>query len=251
MIHDKLINLINWQIRKSIQAIHTTTLGKIVNFDPITMRADVELLENVRFEEVYYPSTTIVNALVMYPKVASFYIRVPYKRGDKVVLAFAESDISDMMVSGDKVNQQSTRRHAEDDIIVMGGWSEEKLPTLSGADDDLIIVNSKTNTVIKFTEDNQIIITGLDKLTINCQTATLNANDTTVNSVTTVNGETTINGTTTINGSLKVSEKVESPLMKTATMNATGAMVINGKELKEHTHNYTDDGKQMVTAKPN
>lgn len=240
VIFDRIIDLIDKMIKRDRDNLHTTALGKIVSFDPINMRAEVYLLENIRFENKFYESQTIVDCIVNFPKTSSFYIRIPYKAGDKVVVSFCESNIADMSISGNRVNQTISRRHSEDDLVVMGGWISEQndIKTMGGANDDLVIVNTKHNSFIKFTEDNNIIISNVKDVNIQCQNATVDANKTTINS------ETTINGNTSIIGTLDVSQSVSTP-----NVSASTSLTVKGKEMDAHTHTTTKEGQP--TSPPN
>lgn len=231
---EKFINLISNMIEKNNRELHTFALGKIESFDTVNMRATVYLLENIQYENKYYPSNTIVDCLVQFPKTDSFYIRFPYKKGDKVAVAFCESNIADIMLTGDRTNQTLTRRHSEDDLVIIGGWISENndMRCASENTNDIIIVNTKHNSKIVFTEDNNINITGIDNINIQCNNANVNAQTTTITSpTTTINGETTINGNTSIKGMLDVSQKVSTP-----TVSASNSLSIAGTEMKGHTH---------------
>lgn len=246
---NKIINLINGMIQKSKNELHTFALGKIESFDTVNMRAEVYLLENIRYKNKYYPSNTIVDCLVQFPKTDSFYIRFPYKKGDKVAVAFCESNIAEIMLTGERTNQTLTRRHAEDDLVIIGGWISENNDIRCTSDNtkDIVIVNTKHNSMITFTEDNNINITNINNINVQCVNANVDANTTTITSpTTTINGETTINGNTSINGSLNVSQKVSTP-----TVSADNSLTVAGKEMKGHTHSYKPgEGTPTQTGQP-
>lgn len=238
ILWDRLISVVENMIKKDRQELHTFALGKIESFDPIKMRAEVYLLENIRHDNKFYQSQTIVDCLVKFPKTESFYIRIPYKKGDKVAVAFCESNMADIIITGDRTNQNMTRRHSEDDLVVIGGWISGGENTVGSNANDIVIVNSKHNSMITFTEDNNLILTNIKDIQAQCETATIDANNTTINS------ETTINGKTTINGSLDVSGIIKAP-----TVNAGSSLTVAGKEQKGHTHTTTKEGQP--TSPPN
>ena len=75
---NEILKLVKRLIKRDREELHTFALGKIVTFDPVNMRAEVYLLENVKFNNVYYPSQTIVDCVVQFPKTKNFYVRMPY-----------------------------------------------------------------------------------------------------------------------------------------------------------------------------
>lgn len=240
VIFDRIIDLIDSMIKRDRENLHTTALGKIVSFDPINMRAEVYLLENIRYENKFYESQTIVDCIVNFPKTSSFYVRIPYKAGDKVVVCFCESNIADISISGDRANQTISRRHSEDDLVVMGGWIAEQGDdrTMGGSDSDLVIVNTTHDSFIKFTEDNNIIVSNIQNINVQCESATVDATKTTINSETEINGITKINGNTSIVGALDVSQSVSTP-----NVSASTSLTVKGKEMDAHKHTTTKEGQ--------
>lgn len=245
----KIIELISGMINKNNAEIHTFALGKIESIDLVNMRAEVYLLENIRYKDKYYPSNIIVDCLVKFPKTDSFYVRFPYKKGDKVAVAFCESNIAEIIMTGERTNQTLTRRFAEDDLVIIGGWisSNNDNKCVSTNINDITIVNTKHNSMITFTEDNNINISNINNINIQCQQANVNSQTTTITSNTnTINGQTTINGNTNIVGNLNVSQKVSTP-----TVNAENSLQVAGKEMKGHTHNYIPgSGSPTETGQP-
>ncbi|MGL5750366.1 MAG: Gp138 family membrane-puncturing spike protein [Paraclostridium sp.] len=244
ILWDRITSLIDGLLKKDRMELHTFALGKIESFDPVSMRAEVYLLENIRFDNKFYQSQTIVDCLVSFPHTNGFYIRIPYQKGDKVVVAFAESDIADIMITGDRTNQKTTRRHSEDDLIVISGWSKNDENTISSNANDLVVFNKKHNSSIIFTEGNNVLISNVSDVNVQCDNATVNASKTTINSVTEINGKTTINGNTSIVGALDVSQSVSTP-----NVSASSSLSVSGKEMKGHTHTTTKEGQP--TSPPN
>lgn len=226
MIETGLGGLIKSLIKKDREQIHTFALGVIESFNAESMRAEVKLLENVFFNGKYYKSPMIVDCLVQFPKTKTFYIRVPYEVGDKVVVAFCESNISEIMIGGEATNQTFTRKHSMDDLVVIGGWiSENETKTTSDNIKDIVIVNTQHNSKISFTKDNDINITNVANINVECQTANLQANNTNITS------------TTTINGTLNVSESITTP-----SVIAGNSLTVGGTEMKSHTHGGVQNG---------
>lgn len=140
------------------QGIHTCMLGKINKFDSKTMRAEVILLHKRQLsagQAVEYP--LILDAPVAFFHANGFFISPPYKKGDTVVVIFAESDIDKILASGEKENPNSGRRHALEDAIVIGGWQKQgdALPT----DGESLVIGHKSNSAhIKITQSGNVYI---------------------------------------------------------------------------------------------
>lgn len=251
---DEILNIVKKMIRQDRNELHTFALGKIVTFDPVNMRATVYLLENVKFNGIFYPSQTIVDCVVQFPKTKNFYVRVPYYPEDKVVLAFCESNIADIAITGERTNQTLTRRHSEDDIVVIGGWiSEQNDNRLIGDNQkDITIVNSLHNSKITFTEDNTLNIMDIDTINVKCNTGNVTANQTNITSETNITGNVNIVGQVDIQGATKISTTLDvGASVKTPTVSATNSLSVAGKEMKGHTHSYLPgSGSPTETGQP-
>lgn len=207
---DKIIQLIDIKIQKAINAIHTTSLGRIVSYDPINMRANVELLENIHFKGKFYKSPILIGCLVAYDECGSFYNRIPYSKGDKVLVGYCESSIDYIILDGDNKNQIISRRHSEDDAVVLRGWKTENSDELlSDNINDVVWVNKNTGAKIAFKLDGEVEI------------------DNGVNIKISPNGVVTTTATT-INAT--------SATINCDTLNASSSLTIASKELKEHVH---------------
>ncbi|NMB44743.1 MAG: hypothetical protein GX995_11535, partial [Clostridiales bacterium] len=97
--------------------INKCMLGKIENFNPTTMKADVIPL--VKTQDGNKPM--LIEVPVSFMRAGPFVIRPPYKVGDIVLVAFADEDIDNVLLSGNISNPNSTRKHSLDDAIIVGG----------------------------------------------------------------------------------------------------------------------------------
>lgn len=140
------------------QGIHTCMLGKINKFDSKTMRAEVILLHKRQLsagQAVEYP--LILDAPVAFFHANDFFISPPYKKGDTVVVIFAESDMDKVLASGEKESPNSQRRHALEDAIVIGGWQKQgDILPIDG--DSLVIGHKSNNAYMKITQDGDVYI---------------------------------------------------------------------------------------------
>lgn len=242
---NEILKLVKRLIKRDREELHTFALGKIVTFDPVNMRAEVYLLENVKFNNVYYPSQTIVDCVVQFPKTQNFYVRMPYYPEDKVVLAFCESNIAEIAMTGERTNQTMTRRHSEDDIVVIGGWiSEQNDDRLIGDNQkDITIVNTLHNSKITFTEDNTLNILDVDTINVTCNIGNVTAQQTNITSETNITGNVNIVGNVDIQGATQISTTLNvGSSVTTPNVSAGSSLTVSGKEMKEHTHTSTQPG---------
>jgi hypothetical protein len=177
----KIIQLIDAKISKALRDVHTTALGKIISYDATTMRAEVQLLESIEFNGEHYASPIIPNCLVSYERTGDFYIRIPYKVGDKVVVGFCESSIDNVSYYGQAQNQSVYRRHSEDDAIVLSGWRADIESKLSSDNiGDYLIYNTANNSKIVFKADGVVEINNGTSVVIGTD-GTITTNATTIN----------------------------------------------------------------------
>lgn len=139
--------------------IHTCMLGKINKFDHKKMEAEVILLHKRRLsngESKEYPIIYKVPVAFFYAN--DFFIRPPYKKGDLVVVVFADSEIDKILMSGEKESSNSERRHALTDAIVIGGWNKptDELPISDANSNDMVISNKDTSFSIVIQKDGAI-----------------------------------------------------------------------------------------------
>jgi len=216
---DKIIKLIDLKINKALRSLHTMALGKIVKYDAKTMRAEVQLLENIEFNGVHYESPIIPNCLVSYEKCGDFYLRVPYKVGDKVVVGFCESSIDNVSYSGKAQNQSVYRRHSEDDAIIIKGWKADLDSDLPSANsEDYLLYNAKNGSKVVFKTDGTLEVD---------------------------------NGTTvTISPSGTITTDASAINATNATITCSEA-IIDGITFTEHKHQYTHDAPlDRITEPP-
>ena len=109
-----------------IGGLNTCMLGQIDKFDPQRMAADVVLLPD---------GDLIIDVPVAIQQTEDFYIRVPYKVGDIVLVVFAQRDIDGIMRGGDATPSQ--RMLSMDDAIVIAGvglFTDTPLPSANAGD---------------------------------------------------------------------------------------------------------------------
>lgn len=129
------------------KGINVAILGKIDKFDAKKMKADVVPL----FPD--YPM--LIELPVMLFNGGGFNIRPVYKKGDLVVVLFFDKDIDNSIMSGNSKPLNSTRTHALEDGIVIGGVNSFNNTVEIKAKDDSLAIGSD-ETVIEIGKDSTI-----------------------------------------------------------------------------------------------
>lgn len=141
--------------------INSCMMGKIEKFDGKTMKADVVPLVRTKnkageIEEV----SMLIEVPVSFLKAGPFLIRPPYKEGDIVLMIFADSDIENVLLSGNVSNPNSSRRHSLDDAIVVGSIMPFTTTLPEEHLNDLIIAKDDFTSKIVIKENGDIVIQG-------------------------------------------------------------------------------------------
>lgn len=119
-----------------------------------------------------------------------------------------------------------------------------------------------TDAGIKIKTPNTVTIEAKQDVNVTCQSATVNATKTTVNSKTEINGNTTINGDMSVNGKAQASTALITGVCAVGglsaagggAVSASGGMTVTGGDitadgisLKTHTHSETGQGGGTTT----
>lgn len=126
--------------------LNTCLIGQIERFDPQRMSADVVLLPD---------NELIIDVPVGIQQTGDFFIRIPYKPGDFVLVVFSQRDIDGIMNSGDAT--PSKRMLSKDDAVIVCGLNPFDAPLLPAANSgDLVIGkrNGNSKIVLKSASDD-------------------------------------------------------------------------------------------------
>ncbi|WP_000656621.1 Gp138 family membrane-puncturing spike protein [Lysinibacillus capsici] len=132
----------------TIGGLNTCAIGEIVTYDPIKSKADVKLL----------PGDTLIKSVpVGIQQTADFFIRMPYKRGDAVLVVFVQREIDNIMYQSN--NPASQRMLAVDDAIVVCGINlfTNDLPA---ADANKLVVGEKSGAATFTIGGGDVVISG-------------------------------------------------------------------------------------------
>lgn len=139
-----------------VNGINSCMLGRIETFDASKMKANViPLVKNKDGDK-----PMLIEVPVSFIKAGPFLIRPPYKKGDIVLVVFADEDIDNVLLSGNISEPNSTRKHSLDDAIIVGGIMPFTQTLPDEHIEDLVIAKDDFTTKIVVKEDGEIIIQG-------------------------------------------------------------------------------------------
>lgn len=114
-----------------VGGLFTSAIAQIEVYDPRLNKADVTLL----------PGGDLIKSVpVGIQQTSDFFVRMPYKRGDHVLLVFCQRDIDPIMYGSSEV--PSKRMLAIDDAVIVCGINvySDPLPT---ADANKLVIGQK------------------------------------------------------------------------------------------------------------
>lgn len=136
--------------------INNCILGKIERFDGQSMKADI--IPMVRSSDG--GASMLIEVPVSFIKAGPFLIRPPYKKGDVVVVMFADNDIENVLLSGEISDPNSNRKHSLDDAIAIGSIMPFTKTLPDEHLSDLVIAKDDFSSKIVIKESGDIIIEG-------------------------------------------------------------------------------------------
>lgn len=124
-------------------------LGKVVKFNAAEMKADIQPLPSNE-------NSLLINVPVMTFMAKSFYIRIPLKPGDMVLVLFADNDLDNILLGGD--TRATDRKHDLSDAVCIGGVMPFTATLTEDHAEDLILAkkDSTAKVVIKDSGDIEL-----------------------------------------------------------------------------------------------
>lgn len=143
-----------------ISGLNTCTMAEIVSFDPVGMKADIELL----------PGRDLVQSVpVAAIRSGGFFVRVPFLKGDTVLVVFSQRDI-DGVIYGEL--ETTERMLAIDDAIIVGGITLQSKPLPGANAADLVIGKMDMSAKIVLTAAGGVEITAPEGITLHGKNST-------------------------------------------------------------------------------
>ncbi|MGE7546116.1 Gp138 family membrane-puncturing spike protein [Sporosarcina newyorkensis] len=112
--------------------------AEILKFDHVAMKADIQPLQG--------DLPPILDVPVSLQRAGAFFIRMPFKKGNKVIVVFNDYPLDDA----------GERRHHLDDAMIVSGLSEMPMP--AEHENDLLIAHENMKTKIVIDEVGSISI---------------------------------------------------------------------------------------------
>ncbi len=116
--------------------------GEVIKYDRKKMLADVQPQFNRKYKDGSVVEMPIIyNVPVAHPRAGTAYIHMPIKKGDNVLLVFADRSMEKWLTSGGKVDPEDVRNHHIADAIAYPGLYpfNNNVPVSNG--DDIIMRN--------------------------------------------------------------------------------------------------------------
>ena len=144
-------------------SINNCMIARIEKYDSSNMKADVvPLIKSEDSKDV----SMLIEVPVSLIKAGGFIIRPPYKKGDIVVVVFADRDIDNVLLSGKVSSPNSTRKHSLDDAIVVGSIIPFTQSLPSTHSNDLVIAKDDFTSKIVIRADGSIEIKSNKSITL-------------------------------------------------------------------------------------
>ena len=108
-------------IEERLSDLHTVALAKIVSFDNSSMIGSIKPLFSRVLQDGSQISAPVVSGVpVAGVRSGGWTVRIPYKPGDVVLVAYAERAI-DTAKNGSEGDPGYNRKHSIDDAVIIGG----------------------------------------------------------------------------------------------------------------------------------
>lgn len=138
----KLGDIIEIMIDRKINDLHSCLPAEITVYDATLQKASVKPLVKYRAVDDTDNDIPIINNVpVLMPKADNFYIHIPIKVGDKVLLFFSDYSIDEFLENGGKSTSTDVRNHSLNDAFalpMMNFWSA----AISGVNADDFVINN-------------------------------------------------------------------------------------------------------------
>jgi len=233
-------------IRRLSTEMSVSLPGRVERYDYNTQKAEVKPLINRQYADGTVDEMPVIASVpVVFPRSGGASLTMPVKRGDGVLLVFADRSIDTWLERGGQVTPDDRRQHALSDCVaVVGLYSFADASPAENNDDVLLQYNGsqvrlKPGGNVEIESASTVTVTTGD-VTINCDSATINSPDNTINGDLLVNGSVTWSGT--------AQGKSGPASFSGGLTNTGGDIVSDGISLENHTHTGDSGG---TTSSPN
>ncbi len=232
-----LPGLIRQGITNYMKDMHTCLPGRIIEFNPETQTAKVQLLIKRIFKnDIIRDLPQLINVVVWQLKAGDFTITFPIKPGNECLVLFSERSLDSWFKTGQAKAPTNTRMHSLSDAICLVGMSSEPNVITEYDPDNLQIRNAEKDQVFTLFANKDVNITTgtvtFDMLNENEEVKVTAPSKVTIDSPESeFTGNVTIAGTTTMQSNASVDGNIDITGVSSASDHNSGG--ISGKT---HTH---------------
>jgi len=213
----------------------------IKSFNPTlqTVTADIAIQRIVDGVDKNY--TILIDIPIVFPTVQGFHITLPIKKGDEVLVIFADRCIDNWFERGGIQKQAEHRSHHISDGFAIIGINSTPNKITNYDPDNMVIRNTANNQKVTLEAGGNIVIDTVKDVNINCVKANIKASS----SVAIDTPATTISGTLDVGGAITSAVSTTAPKIIAGT-----SLTVEGKEMSKHTHGGVQTGPSS-TGVPN
>lgn len=154
-------DLIKAVVDNKLDDLHTAIPARIEEIDLQRMRASVTLLRKRRIspDSEPQPVPPILEVPVLLAKGGDFILRPPIRKGDTVLVVFAERALDYLLMDGSPQDPRFKRRHAIDDAIAIPGLMHQAEPQLPAEhSEDLLIYHRKKGSKVVMRQSGDLLL---------------------------------------------------------------------------------------------
>lgn len=154
---DSIVDALDNFLLDRFDEIHTCMPGRINKYEYSTQRAEVKpLLKRAMKNNTQLEYPAISDVPVIFPCTSNTGITFPIKKGDLVLILFAERSLNNWLFSGDDSDTEKARLHNLTDAIAIPGIIPFNQTSKATNNDDLEINHNSQKIVIKENGDIEI-----------------------------------------------------------------------------------------------
>lgn len=163
------MNSATYSLRRAVEAvtnqIHTALPGRIESYDHEKQKADVKpLLKRVYKDGEVLDVPVVPSVPVVFPRGNSSSLTFPLKKGDGVLLVFAERSLDKWLSEGGIVAPDDPRKFDLTDAVAIPGLYPFNVPGLAANNEDVILIHGENFITIK--SSGEIEISGANKIVL-------------------------------------------------------------------------------------
>lgn len=238
-----LASVIRQGVENRLKDVHTAMPGIIRTFNATEQTASVQPGIRRVFKERGIESDTLIeedlplliNVPVIFPRGGGFSMTFPVQPDDECLIVFNERSIDGWHLDGEVKKPSARRMHALSDAVVYVGLSSltnkvldyDPVNTEIKKDDGSVSIKWMNDSDLSLYTEANLNIDATADIIANCENIEVTATST----ATVTCPESTFNGNVTVNGNITFTGVVSGP-----TANIDNSLTIDGKELKDHTH---------------